>query len=534
MSFMNRFYGAMLVCMLAGCNGAPGTDTKASNSQADSEPRVTVSDGDLQGRTLQSGVTAFLGVPYAASTGGENRWRPPQPVAAWQGVRDATHFGPDCLQLPPPSMKAPWGPEFLTDNDMSEDCLSLNIWMPSTRSDNKVPVLVWIHGGAFIGGAGGIDIYHGDKLAEQGIIVVTINYRLGVFGFAGHPELATESDYEGQYGLLDQVAAIKWVQKNIEAFGGDPDNVTVAGQSAGADSVHALMAHPEAEKLFAKAIAQSGSGMGITHPDRAKAESLGLALQQVLNADNIAAMRALPGKEILENVLNIPVPMAIMQFRPVRDGNFSKQRSNKKIPLLTGFTGNENSYFLPEWHVETEEDLRGVIKANMVDDTVTDAMVKLYLQEADTPQNAALQFLRDRALMSLLNWAEQYHDAANILAYQFDYVPPGPPEGFGSFHSSEIPYVFGQFDAGDRQYSDADKALSELLQNHWLAFIKSGKDKVTAGDDWPALASGQLLVVGKEGNASAEPVLSEEKIQLFEEALAAGGTLGMFSAEGFH
>ncbi|MEQ5806027.1 carboxylesterase family protein [Alteromonas sp. NFXS44] len=136
--------------------------------------------------------------------------------------------------------------------------------------------------------------------------------------------------------------------------------------------------------------------------------------------------------------------------------------------------------------------------------------------------------------MSLLNWAEQYHDAANILAYQFDYAPPGPPEGFGSFHSAEIPYVFGQLDAGDRQYSGADKALSELLQNQWLAFIKSGKDKVTAGDDWPALASGQLLVVGKKGNASTEPVLSKEKIQLFEEASAAGGTLGMFSAEVFH
>jgi para-nitrobenzyl esterase len=497
---------------------------------------VTTPLGSLKGAPVAEQVTAFLGIRYGADTSGDNRWRPPQPAPSWDGMQDATAFGSNCLQLDPPSRASPWGAEFMPSGDMSEDCLFLNIWAPSSTSNESLPVLVWIHGGAFIGGSGSIDIYNGAALAEEGIIVVTINYRLGILGFMGHPELTTSNGYSGQYGLLDQVAALKWVSTNIAAFGGDPSRVTIAGQSAGAASVHTLLTHPAAGKLFQQAISQSGTGMGVNYPTTERAEQLGSKVQKVLGATDLSAMRKLPGKDILQAVLSpaLDVPMAIMQFRPVVSGEFSSNTTHKDLPLLSGFTGNESSLLLTDWEVNTPAALHTLLEGNLGKGDATEKLYRLYLQEHPVPVDAGLAFLGDRALMSMSEWVKSTRSSEQVYAYQFAVVPPGPPEGFGSFHTSEVPYVFGNLAAGERQYRDEDRALSSKLKTLWSQFVKTGNPNAERAKAvaWKPLAKGKMLLIDKDHAIKSIDFIDAEKQTLFLQQVATGGTLGMFNNAG--
>ena len=270
---------------------------------AAADPVAMTTSGALRG-VVEGGAEAFLGVPYAAPPVGEGRWRDPQPVQPWRGERDATRYGPACEQ----GLAGAWGPytsEFVAGPPVSEDCLTLNLWKPAGRPKGKtgrLPVLVFIHGGAFQGGAGSLPIYNGGKLAPRGAVVVTINYRVGVLGFLAHPGLSGESPHgaSGNFGLLDQIAALRWVQANAARFGGDPANVTVSGESAGAASVNNLIVSPLARGLFARAISFSGPSMAVAMPTLKDGEANGLALAARLGAASIADLRALPAQRLID------------------------------------------------------------------------------------------------------------------------------------------------------------------------------------------------------------------------------------------
>lgn len=272
-------------------------------AQQPTQPKVRVASGELSGLMNADGsVAMFKGIPFAAPPLGALRWRPPKPVAPWQGVFKADHFGANCMQDEIHEL-LPWTMEYQPQGPLSEDCLFLNIWTPETKADSKLPVLVYIHGGAFHGGSGNVPVHDGEALAKTGIVVVTINYRLGVLGFFSHPDLTAESDQHtsGNYGLLDQIAALQWVKQNIAAFGGDPAQVTIAGQSAGAFSVQALIASPLAKGLFRAAIAESGLGVGgRSVPTVKEAEKVGSAVAKAAKAKSLRELRALPATTLVK------------------------------------------------------------------------------------------------------------------------------------------------------------------------------------------------------------------------------------------
>ena len=296
-------------------------------------------------------IKTFMGIPFAAPPVGELRWKAPQPVQSWEGIKDCVENPASAIQNPPVPFFA-WSEEFLIPKEpISEDCLYLNVWTGAETVDEKRPVMVWIHGGGFSGGSGTVPLYDGEELAKKGIVVVTINYRLGIFGFLAHPELNRESSdsTSGNYGVLDQIAALEWVKKNISAFGGDPENITIAGQSAGAFAVNALVASPKAKGLFHKAIAQSG-GMfnrvtGLVSGIKG-AEQRGQELMVGLGAESIMDLRSFPA----DSLLKIPG-----RFGPVVDGivipgvrETFENSAHSDVPLLTGWNADDNVSFGPE------------------------------------------------------------------------------------------------------------------------------------------------------------------------------------------
>lgn len=302
-------------------------------------PVVVTEAGQVAGKPLE-GVEAFLGIPYAGDTGGQNRWRAPQPAPKWSGVRQATDFGPDCQQEPPhvPPGGSPWSAEYFPTKAMSEDCLFVNVWRPTSAAGGTLPVMVWIHGGGFAGGSGSVPLYDGTALARQGIVVVSLNYRVGVFGFLAHPALTQEAGSSGNYGLMDQIAALHWVRDNIRQFGGEPAQVTIAGQSAGAASVHALLASPRAAGLFQRAIAQSGSGMGIPIPPRAAAEAMGEKLLTAAKVNTLDDLRSLPADQVADAAKAPLLGPPGLRFTPIIEPTVlpDPTAQQQDIPVLTG------------------------------------------------------------------------------------------------------------------------------------------------------------------------------------------------------
>src|SRR6266850_2687529 len=326
-------------------------------------------DGGLISGTTVDGVRSFKGVPFAAPPVGDLRWKPPQPVLAWQGVRQADNFGPICPQSPYPSGSMYYSPP----QTQSEDCLYLNVWTAAKVGDKR-PVMVWIHGGALTRGSGSNAAYDGTALAKKGVVLVTINYRLGPLGYLAHPELTSESPQHssGNYGVLDQIAALKWVQKNIAAFGGDANRVTIFGESAGSWSVNALVASPLARGLFHRAIGESGGSFGpgtYLREDRnalPSAERIGVAFAKAAGADSIKALRALPADKIVEVFNNDPEGKKF-RTQPNVDGwvlpdeirnIFAKGKQND-VPVIVGSNGNEmTTLTVPATVPKTIEDYR--------------------------------------------------------------------------------------------------------------------------------------------------------------------------------
>jgi len=405
------------------------------------------------------GVTAFLGVPFASPPLGDLRWRPPQPLVPRNAHWKADQFATSCMQNQPGS-RLPWTEEFMTQGPIGEDCLYVNVWTPAKKADARLPIMFWIYGGAFNEGSSSIAVYNGAELAKKGVVVVTANYRVGPLGFLAHPELTKEAGTSGNYGLLDQIAALRWVQKNIAGFGGDPRQVTIFGQSAGAMSVAALMRSPLAKGLFARAIAQSGPGLfgpnalGASSKLRDR-EASGVKFAQALGASSLAALRGLPATAFY-GAAAAPFVGGLFNDGVV----LPEQPPSEQVPLMVGFVADD----------------LGLGGSSAGSSATVDT----------TPEQKAAA--RERARVAMHAWAaSQLPASKKIYTYFFDRAIPWPdhPE-FGAFHSSEIPYVFNTLTRLKRPWEPVDRRLADTISSYVVNFAKKGDPNGQGLPPWPA------------------------------------------------
>ena len=510
--------------MRAAWLAAAGLLAAAPTATAQIQDPVQLDSGLISGgATSQTGIRVFRGIPFAAPPVGDLRWRPPQPVATWDGVREADEFGNVCIQ--PPGVGRLNIAVLADSPPLDEDCLYLNVWSGADSADERRPVMVYAFGGAFTEGGGSVALYDGTRLAEKGAVVVTLNYRLGPFGFFVHPELAAESEHNaaGNYGLMDVVAVLHWVQANIAEFGGDPGNVTLFGQSAGAMMVAVLAASPEANGLFHRGIAQSAGWMGLTVTPmrtRAQAGQQGLEAAEELGAPSVAELRALPADEVtsLRGVGIIVDGWVIPEdLTPV----FEEGRQND-VDVLVGSTRDEGSFFAGG---PSAEEWENQIRGRWGD--LAERVLELYPSEQVADSFPAL-FSDELAWQMRLLGERQADNGNRAYAYLFAYTPPVDPgkPSLGSAHAAEIPYVFnnlGQLplypDNSSPELAAASgsgQALAELMSTYWVNFARSGDPNGEGLPEWPRfvdLMSSPAMVLGEE--AAPESALPTEKFALF-------------------
>jgi para-nitrobenzyl esterase len=485
------------------------------------ETIVNTESGPVAG----SGVTVrtYKGIPYAEAPVGDLRWKPPQPAKPWKGIRVAKSFPRNCMQ-----------PPIFATGAMAEDCLGLNIWTPATRTEvRNLPVMVWIHGGGFMLGASSQSLYDGEALAAQGAVVVSLNYRLGIFGFLAHPDLSKESGrgVSGNYGLLDLVAGLEWVKRNIAAFGGDPNNVTIFGESAGGTAVLLLMVMPDAKGLFHKAIAQSPAWIG--NPwSRLKDPSSGRIGAEAFGARAGSDIKALRAKSSDEVNSLVPLDMTGTAadrgeiFLPVIDGAvipddparlFAEGRFHA-VPLIAGTNADEGTLMGgPPYRTMTA--LRAFVGKQFPNST--QAVLEAYPASADTEaRQAAIALHGDWLFLHGTRIALQASARSNPKTYQYHFTRVngvGRRINWGSFHASEIPYVFGtlpdsayreaspllgDFRADADSYDEHDAALSRAMSAAWVRFAKTGDPNGPGLAKWPAYgANGGYLEFGDRINA---------------------------------
>ena len=458
---------------------------------------VKTETGTVSGSPVARGVVAYLGIPYAAPPVGDLRWRAPQPAKPWTGVRRADRFGTSCMQNQPGS-RLPWTEEFMAQGAVGEDCLFLNVWTAATSSNARLPVMFWIYGGAFNEGSSSVAVYDGSALARKGVIVVTINYRLGPLGFLAHPELSKESEHHvsGNYGILDQIAALQWVHENIAAFGGDPNVVTIFGQSAGALSVRSLMRSPLAKGLFIRAIAQSGPGLlpaaaAGGNATLAEREAAGLKYAGAKGARSLADLRTLQAAELLPPSGGRGGPA--LPNGPLRDGWVVPATDPAdQVPLMVGFVADDIGIGGGLGPASKPSVANFENEAQRLYGDKSAAFLKLYPVTSDA-EVAAVQksAARDRARVSVDLWAaDQMKASKRVYTYYFDRVLPWPthPE-FGAFHTSEVPYVFQTIDTLDRPWELADKTVSDTVSSYWTNFAKTGDPNGAGLPSWAAYSA---------------------------------------------
>jgi len=509
-----------------------GASALAWANGAMAQPVARVKEGRLEG-VASDGVGAFLGVPFAAPPVGARRWRAPDPAPVWGDVRRADRFGPSCVQMVAPQGFGPWTAEYVVQGPVSEDCLYLNVWAPAAPAGASLPVLVWIHGGAFMAGSGSVPIYEGAALARKGVVVVTVNYRLGALGFLAHPELTREAGGSGNYGLLDQVAALRWVRDNIAAFGGDPARVTIAGQSAGAMSVVNLMESPLARGLFARAIAQSGAGLVLPPASLADAERQGLDFARAKGAAGLAELRAMPADKIV--AFAMPGPSAgsgavpALPFAPIRDGRVLPQAEAAlaDVPLITGLTADEASGFDPTYGKIGQAAFQARVKGQYGEAAAD--VLGAYASNSDAAASA-IALARESGVAATLLWAERRRAEARSPAYLYlyDHAEPGPNAArFGAFHSSEVPYVFQTLGKAQRPFTASDHEIAATMSAYWVNFIKTGDPNGPSLPRWSSHQAGEDQVMGLGDTVGARSP-GEAKMGLFRRLRAAGHRLSIF------
>ncbi|WP_293401686.1 carboxylesterase family protein [Phenylobacterium sp.] len=496
---------AAALALLAGACAQPAMSQSPPSSGAPVEAQID--SGALRGREA-GGIKSFKGIPYAAPPVGELRWRAPAAPAAWSGVREADQYGSDCIQN-----RVSWD-KTQSAQPTSEDCLTLNVWAPAAAK--KAPVMVWIHGGGFVMGSGSQPIFDGAKLAARDVVVVTFNYRLGRFGFFAHPALTRETagSATGNFAFMDQVAALEWVKRNIAAFGGDPGNVTIFGESAGGGSVNQLMLAQPARGLFHKAIAQSGGGrdvLPLLSTERAgkpAAEAVGAAFatKAGVKGEDLSALRALSADK-LRGKLDLLNQEADTYSGPMIDGvlvasdvaaGFAAGRQ-AKVPYLVGANSDELG-FLP-----------GFLRGPMAAKTLKEIGAGDEIQAAYGSKSAL-----DAQLTSDVTFVEPARHLAAVQAasgaptwlYSFGYVPEAKRKSQkGAGHATELAFVFGDLAAaGDIDETPADGAAARLVGDYWTAFARTGDPNGGGRPAWPAYAraSDQRLAIGNDGAAASK------------------------------
>lgn len=473
-------------------------------SAQDAAPQVAVAAGTLIGKAAAvDGVALheFLGIPYAAPPLGPLRWKPPQPAASWQKPREATAFGPRCMQLPL------FGDMVFRSRGMSEDCLYLNVWTPAAPAPAKRPVLVYFYGGGYVAGDGSEPRYDGASMATKGLVTVTVNYRLGVFGFLAAPALSAESPQHasGNYGLLDQVAALRWVRDNIARFGGDPAHITIAGESAGSISVSALMASPLSRSLIAGAIGESGALIAPIAPQpHAAAEATGKAFMAQLHADSLDALRALPAPVLLQ--ATDPKAKPAFDFAPDIDGLFLTEApaetfahgDQAKVPLLVGANSQEGFYpAILHDRPPTPGNYRAAL-GTLFGDRADEALRLYPGATAEEVKRSATALAGDLFIAhSTWRWMDLHRHTGGQSVYFYYYAHPRPAKRDpapgeqpdpGAVHSGEIEYALGNLD-GNRVYAwtPVDRAVSRTMQDYFAQFVRSGDPNQAGLPAWPAV-----------------------------------------------
>jgi para-nitrobenzyl esterase len=521
----------------------------------EAEP-VRTASGLVEGTTTASGIRLFRGIPYAAPPVDELRWREPQPVTPWTGVRGTRQFGPRCMQ------HAAFGDMGFRSSGVGEDCLYLNVWTPARSADERLPVLVYFYGGGFVAGDGSEPRYDGESMARRGIVTLTVNYRLGAFGFLAHPELTAESPHRasGNFGLLDQAAALRWVRENIAAFGGDPGRVTIGGESAGSASVSAQMASPLSRGLIAGAIGQSGAQIPPTMAPvpLATGEQNGLRFMNSVGAESLADLRALSSQEILDASLR----HGIWSFSAVVDGHFLPRATveiyaageQARVPLLVGWNSEEmNHRALLGPDPATPEGYANAVRRHYGEHA--DAVLRLYpgRTEEEVLQSAT-DLAGDRFIaFSTWRWADLHtRTGGGRPVYRYFYTRPRPPmrpemgnavAGLaggvvsgpaaeanrpppprGAVHAAEIEYALGNLDRNHVfAWTPEDHRVSETMQGYFANFIKTGDPNGPGLPRWPALSRGRdARFMRLDVESGAQPDRTRARYELLERIYTSG------------
>lgn len=516
-----------------------------------SAPVVKIANGALEGVNT-SGIGTFKGIPFAAPPVGNLRWREPQPVKNWQGVRKADKFGPMAMQ------RAVFGDMNFRSSGMSEDCLYLNVWTPAKSGNERLPVMVYFYGGGFIAGDGSEPRYDGESMARKGIVTITVNYRLTIFGFFAHPELTKESPHHasGNYGLLDQSAALRWVQQNIAAFGGDPKRVTIAGESAGSFSVSAQMASPLSKNLIAGAIGESGSLLGTLSPvSLSEAEKTGVEFAKSVGANSLADLRAMSAEDLLATTAKPTTPRFAVTidgyFLPKPPVEIYAKGEEAHVPLLVGWNSEEMNYRAIMGQDKLTQESYTATLQKLYKDRASEAS-KLYAGSTDEElQQAATALASDRFIgYSTWKWSDLQSKTSGKPVYRYLYGRARPamraemgnavaglaggvvkstdttavkmPAASGAVHSAEIEYALGNLPT-NRVYDwqPEDYKVSEIMQAYFANFIKTGNPNGLGLPEWPAItANSAINVMHVNVNTNAQSEKNRERYLFLDKSTA--------------
>lgn len=480
--------------------------------------QVEVEGGWIQG-SVEDGLTVFKGIPFAAPPVGEFRWKAPQTLEKWEGVRQTTEFAPAAFQGgDPPSGK-------------SEDCLYLNVWSPAESAKEPIPVMVWIYGGGFSFGSTAEPVYTGEMLARKGVVLVSIAYRVGQLGFLAHPELSAESPHQvsGNYGLLDMIAGLEWIQENIAAFGGDPDKVTIFGESAGGIAVSMLCASPLAKGLFHGAISQSGGSFGPPRPTTYPGENLkmlktaemdGLAYAETTGASSLSELRKMAAEDL-------PGGMGMGSAWPIIDGYVIPDDQHKlyeagkynDVPVLIGYNSDEGASFTrvntPEAFVAGVQERYG---------KYSEALLEAYPLAEDRIPKTARDLARDAAFgWHTWAWArlQSRTGLSKVFYYYFDQHPDYPEEspryGYGSPHAQEVAYAFMHLNASDSNITQSDLAISEAMGTYWTNFARFGDPNGEGLPEWPFFSESQAELMYFGPDPHTGPVPSAASLEVLDD-----------------
>ncbi len=501
-----RIFFSLLLCI--------GLSVAISSFTTNKIDIVKTNAGLIAGTVNNTGdVHIYKGIPFAAPPVGNLRWKAPQPVAPWTGVKQCTTFGASAMQSSPAPF-GPWTEEYLIPKEpISEDCLYLNVWTKAQSTKEKLPVIVWIYGGGFNSGGSGCAVYDGEAMAKKGIVFVSINYRVGVFGFFAHPELTKESanGASGNYGLMDQIAALQWVQQNIAQFGGDADNVTIAGQSAGSMSVNCLVASPLAKGLFTKAIAESGASF-VPGPFRSstslkQAEAVGEKIAQTFKANSIAALRNITAADLLTNAQGSG-PIVDGYVLPATIAAIFAANKENKVALLTGWNEDEGLIFGPLKNAEE-------FKQQATTDYGTEANTFLQFYPASTDAEAAetqIKVSRDMIFgVQNYSWANVQSNKNNAPVYVYRFTRKLPATGeyikYGAFHTGEVAYAYDNLKYVHRAWLPVDEQLATIMSSYWANFAATGNPNGKGLPEWKAYdtKTNEVMILGEKCASAALP-----------------------------